>query len=88
MFAPAADLLNLHNNTFHQEEFNCRIIQLEKQYQQAHYFNTIGLDAFILPETIQLPLIVPISDCQTIPIFSCRGGPPLKTISLRGPPLV
>ena len=77
----------LRSTTFQTQEFECHNVQLEKQYQHARYYNNFETCVFILPATVNLPLIVAISDRQAIPMFSCRGGPPLQTLSLRGPPL-
>lgn len=82
-----AEQSSLHSVTVESQEFDCHIVQLEKQYQQAHYFNNFGACEFIIPTTVYFPLIVVVSDRQNIPMFSCRGGPPLQTLSLRGPPV-
>ena len=82
-----ADQSNLHSVTVESQEFDCHIVQLEKQYQQSHFFSHVDAGVFIIPTTVQLPLIVVVSDRQAIPMFSCRGGPPLQILSLRGPPL-
>ena len=78
---------NLHSTTFQPQEFECNNVQLEKQYQNANYYNNFETCLFIIPDTIQLPLIIVMSNPQAIPMFSCRGGPPSPTLSLRGPPL-
>lgn len=82
------DPSGLKKNTFQPQEFSCHIVQLEKQYQHPHFYNDPGVGVFILPPVLQLPLIIAAADKQAVPVFACRGGPPLPTLSLRGPPLV
>jgi len=62
-------------------------VQLEKQYQKVHYYSTLDACVFIIPTTEQLPMFAAMFDRQDSPMLSCRGGPPLQTLSLRGPPL-
>jgi hypothetical protein len=85
--ATNAHLASLLSTTFQPQEFECHNVQLEKQYQQANYYNNFETGVFILPATIKLPLVVAMSESLAIPMFSCRGGPPSPTLSLRGPPL-
>jgi hypothetical protein len=87
MHATNAELSNLLRTTFQPREFECHNVQLEKQYQQTNYYNNFETGVFIISATIKLPLVVAMSESLAIPMFSCRGGPPSSTLSLRGPPL-
>ena len=83
------DHSDLSKTTFHEQKYVCHDIQLEKNYQQHDYsfknFNDYNFDLLVIPE---LPVIVIFIKRQAIPLSSCRGGPPLLTQYLRGPPLI
>lgn len=74
--------------SFNELKYVCFDIKLDKQYQQHYAFKSFNEQLFILASVPELPLITFIQKRQTIPISSCRGGPPILTQSLRGPPLV
>ncbi len=74
--------------SFHQAKYNCTDIKSEKQYQQHSIFKNFNDQYFTLIQAPELPLITFIHKRQAIPPFSCRGGPPVGTQFLRGPPLV
>ncbi|MGI8581765.1 MAG: hypothetical protein ACR2KX_06210 [Chitinophagaceae bacterium] len=74
---------------FHQAKYNCTDIKSDKLYQQQHsVFKNFNDQYFTLIQAPELPLITFIHKRQAIPLFSCRGGPPILTSFLRGPPLV
>jgi hypothetical protein len=74
--------------TFHQQKHICNDIKLDRQYQQQDFsIKSINVCWFIIPEIAQLPFVVLASPAHTIPLFSCRGGPPhISHNPLRGPP--
>jgi hypothetical protein len=74
--------------SFHELKYRCIDIKLDKQYQQHDAFKNFNDHYFVFTSVPELPLITSIHQRQAIPIFSCRGGPPIFTPSLRGPPLV
>ncbi len=74
--------------SFHELKYRCIDIKLDKQYQQHSAFNNFNDQFFALTLVPELPFIASFDIRQTIPVFSCRGGPPILTPSLRGPPLV
>ncbi len=78
-----------HTQTLlHEQKYVCHNIQLDKQYQQQNYsFKNFHDHFFIVPAPQEIFINVFLNDGQPIPIFSCRGGPPLFTEKLRGPPL-
>lgn len=73
---------------FHEQKYVCFDIKLDKQYQQHYAFKSFNEQLFILTSVPELPLVTFVHKRKAIPIFSCRGGPPILTQSLRGPPLV
>jgi len=75
-------------SSFHEQKYECFDVKLDKQYQQHYSFKNFNDQYIVLVSVPELPLITFIQKRQTIPIFSCRGGPPILTQSLRGPPLV
>lgn len=74
--------------SFHELKYRCIDIKLDKQYQQDSAFNNFNDQLFVLTSVPELPFITSLDIRQAIPVFSCRGGPPIFTQSLRGPPLV
>ncbi len=74
--------------SFHEHKYNCTDIKSDKQYQQHSVFKNFNDQYFTLIQAPELPLITFIHKRQAIPPFSCRGGPPVGTQFLRGPPLV
>jgi len=79
---------NQSTTSFHELKYNCTDIKSDKQYQQHSVFKNFSDQYFTLIQTPELPLITFIHKRQAIPLFSCRGGPPILTSFLRGPPLV
>ncbi len=69
-------------------KYVCLIIKLDKQYQQHSVFKNFNDQYFTLIQAPELLLITFVHKRQAIPLFSCRGGPPILTSFLRGPPLV
>ena len=74
--------------SFHEQKYVCKDVKLDKQYQPHYAFKSFNDQLFILTSVPELPLITSIQKRQAIPPFSCRGGPPIGTQFLRGPPLV
>ncbi len=73
----------------HEKKYVCFDVKLDKQYHQQHYaFKNFNDQYFVLASVPELPFIAALDIRHTIPIFSCRGGPPIYTQSLRGPPSV
>jgi len=73
----------------HERHYICFDIQFDKQYKQPDYtFKNFQDHYFILPAIEVLPFPVALPARQVIPAFSCRGGPPLPTGTLRGPPSI
>ncbi len=87
-FERAAKKTNGASNTFlYEHKYDCHNIELNKQYQHSDFsIKSFSDCTFILPEIPELPLIIFSSQKQVIPLFSCRGGPPLVSFLLRGPP--
>jgi hypothetical protein len=81
-------MANKLGRSFHEQKYECFDVKLDKQYQQHYSFKNFNDQYIVLVSVPELPLITFIQKRQTIPIFSCRGGPPILTQSLRGPPLV
>ncbi len=79
---------NQSTASFHELKYNCTDIKSDKQYQQHSVFKNFSDQYFTLIQTPELLLITFIHKRQAIPLFSCRGGPPILTSFLRGPPLV
>lgn len=77
------------NTSIHETKYVCYDVQLNKQYHQQDYsIKTFHDFLFILLVIPELPANISPSQKRVIPLFSCRGGPPLLTQYLRGPPLV
>lgn len=78
---------NSPNSSIHEKKYVCYNVQLDKQYQQDYSFKSFDDTLFVFPTPVELRLVTFPSQKNSIPLFSCRGGPPLITRSLRGPPL-
>jgi hypothetical protein len=77
----------LSTSSVHEQRYVCYDVQLNKQYQQQDYsIKSLNDFLFELPPIPELPVVVSLSQPHAIPLFSCRGGPPLFTELLRGPP--
>jgi hypothetical protein len=87
-FERAAEKKNSDPNaSFHKQKYNCYNVELNKQYQQQDFsIKSFSDFTLILPQMPELPIIIFSSQKQGIPLFSCRGGPPLVSFILRGPP--
>lgn len=71
------------------KQYVCQDIQMDKQFHQHDYsFKNFSDACYILPVTIELQVITSLPGNYAIPVFSCRGGPPLAGSSLRGPPAI
>jgi len=79
-----------HGTTSIQEQkYICHDVQLDKQFHQQDYsFKNFCDSDYIFPVIMDTPAINTLPFNYAVPIFSCRGGPPLPAQSLRGPPLV
>lgn len=74
--------------SFHEQKYVCKDVKLDKQYQAHDAFKNFTDFFFVLTPVPELPVITSNYKRQAIPLFSCRGGPPIATQFLRGPPLV
>ncbi len=74
--------------SFHEQKYVCKDVKLDKQYQPHYTFKNFADFFVILTPIPELPVITSNYKRQAIPPFSCRGGPPVCTQFLRGPPLV
>ncbi|MFN2438875.1 MAG: hypothetical protein ABR503_06715 [Chitinophagaceae bacterium] len=80
---------NSHSNaSFHEQKYVCSDVTLDKQFQAHYTFKKITDAFFILTHVPELPVITSGYKRQALALFSCRGGPPIMTSFLRGPPLV
>ncbi|HEX9509474.1 MAG TPA: hypothetical protein VF939_03260 [Puia sp.] len=71
------------------KHYICQDIQMDKQFHQRDYsFKNFSDTCYILPVTFELQVTVSLPGNYAIPVFSCRGGPPLGSSLLRGPPTV
>lgn len=70
-----------------QQKYFCQNFPLEKQFHQQDYsFNNFSDYLFDLPVVEDLRVIIFPASKHHLPVFSCRGGPPISSKSLRGPP--
>ncbi len=74
--------------SFDEQRYVCKDVTLDKQFQAHYTFKKIADTYFIVALVPELPVITSGYKRQAIPPFSCRGGPPVGTQFLRGPPLV
>lgn len=75
--------------SIYEQKYVCYDVQLNKHYQQQdHTFKTFNDFLFIVPPIPELPTHISTFNKPGITVFPCRGGPPLVTRFLRGPPLV
>lgn len=78
-----------HSSTakVHEQKYVCYDIQLDKQFHQQDYsFKNFSDSYYIVPLVIDVPVVTTPPFNYAVPQFSCRGGPPLAAILLRGPP--
>lgn len=72
---------------FHEKKYVCHDIQLDKQFSQHDYsIKNFSDSYYIFPAVFEISVITTLSGNWALPIFSCRGGPPLFPNSLRAPP--
>lgn len=83
-----AELTSHSRISFYPRKYFCHDVQLNKNYQQADYsFKSFNNYFFILSIITGIPAAFSYSKRQVIPLFSCRGGPPLISDNpFRGPP--